>query len=93
MSQRHAEDWDALIAAAAGSPLELARLADRMVDGELPKVPVDAATERARALCYRAIAAGAERSGSRNDCRKPFERKRAAMARHHHSGSRAQRGL
>lgn len=52
-----AEDWDALIAAAAGNPLELARLADRIADRELPKAPVDAATERARELCHRAIAA------------------------------------
>jgi predicted nicotinamide N-methyase len=52
-----AEDWDALIAAADGQALELARLADRMADRELPKAPVDAATERARELCYRAIAA------------------------------------
>ena len=58
MSQRQdPEDWDALIAAADGEPHELARLAARMVDGELPKAPADAATERARALCYRAIAA------------------------------------
>jgi protein arginine N-methyltransferase 7 len=52
-----AEDWDALIAAADGQPLELARLADRLADHEVPKAPVDAATQKARELCYRAIAA------------------------------------
>ncbi|MCX7297485.1 MAG: class I SAM-dependent methyltransferase [Hyphomicrobiales bacterium] len=58
MSQRQdPEDWDALIAAADGDPHELARLAARMVDGELPKAPVDTATATARSLCYRAIAA------------------------------------
>lgn len=58
MSQRQdTENWDALIDGAKNDPLALARLADRMVDGELPKLPVDAATEKARALCYRAIAA------------------------------------
>ncbi|MDO9412403.1 MAG: 50S ribosomal protein L11 methyltransferase [Pseudolabrys sp.] len=56
MSQQpDVENWDALITAADGDPLALARLADRMVDGELPKLPVDAATEKARALCYRVI--------------------------------------
>lgn len=52
-----AEDWDALMAAADGQPLELARLADRLADREVPKAPVDAATQKARELCYRAIAA------------------------------------
>ncbi|HEY0301441.1 MAG TPA: class I SAM-dependent methyltransferase [Rhizomicrobium sp.] len=58
MSQRQdAEDWDALIAAAQGEPLALARLADRMADRELPKAPVDPATQKARELCERALAA------------------------------------